>query len=254
MGQFGVKDDANVSDRFMKSHVVPNIYEYYREDPSNHIVVVLGPDILYACFTPGMKHRIAPSVYKRIREAYEMIRGDHPVEYNPVGKNPLRILNNVADKVEIHDDLVDVKTQVQQEPAGVAMVQVGANNQDIRTLIVAVRQNTQALHALKNEFDASLTQLRSYINNRFDQLDRNIARYIVAPVLPLNRQPQQESQVGQQEQHPTDNARLGKPKNLLMLWQEYIHGLPGNKPAKDFTSAERGAVKYAYSRKKSFGM
>ena len=49
-------------------------------------------------------------------------------------------------------------------------------------------------------------------------------------------------------------ARLGKPKTLLSLWHEYLYGLDGNKPAKDFTPVERGRVKTKYSKRKSFWM
>lgn len=48
------------------------------------------------------------------------------------------------------------------------------------------------------------------------------------------------------------NAVLGRPKTLLMLWHEYLYGLDGHKPAKDFTPAERGKVKSKYSRRKCF--
>jgi hypothetical protein len=241
-----------ISDHFMKTHVVPNTFDHYQEDRSNHIAVVLGPALLYACFTPGMEHRIAPSVYNRIREAYDVVRGDHPADYNPVGKTSLHIFS-IEDRIEIQD-LVAADVQGQLEPAGMAMVGVGANNHDIQTMIVAVHQNTQALYEFKNEVNANFNQLRSYVSARLNQVDRNITRYAMAPVRPLNRQQQQQPQVGQEAQrrHAIGNARLGKPKTLLMLWHEYMHGLPGNKPAKDFTTAERGTVKFAYSRRKVF--
>ena len=47
-------------------------------------------------------------------------------------------------------------------------------------------------------------------------------------------------------------ARLGKPKTLLELWHEYLHGLHGRKPAKDFTPRERGRSKFTYSRRRNF--
>ncbi len=43
-----------------------------------------------------------------------------------------------------------------------------------------------------------------------------------------------------------------RPQNLYDLWQEYKFGLSGKKPAKDFTRAERGKVKFAYCRRKVF--
>jgi hypothetical protein len=69
-----------------------------------------------------------------------------------------------------------------------------------------------------------------------------------------------------QEQHPPQGAplrpmdfldpyaKLGKPKSLLELWHEYIHGAQGGtmKPAKDFTPAERGRCRHKYCRRKAF--
>jgi hypothetical protein len=48
-------------------------------------------------------------------------------------------------------------------------------------------------------------------------------------------------------------AKLSKyPKTLYVLWQEYEFGLEGNKPAKMYTPAERGANKCSYCRRKVF--
>jgi hypothetical protein len=169
-----------------------------------------------------------------------------------VEKTSLHIFS-IEVRIEIQD-LVAAEAQGQLEPAEAAMVGVGANNHDIQTLIVAVHQNTPALYEFKIEVNANFNQLRSYVSARLNQVDRNITRYAMAPVRPLNRQQQQQPQVGQeaQMQDVIGNARLGKPKTLLLLWHEYMNGLPGNKPAKDFTTAERGTVKYAYCRRKVF--
>ena len=46
-------------------------------------------------------------------------------------------------------------------------------------------------------------------------------------------------------------AELSKhPRSLEDLWTEYTDGLGGRKPAREFTAAERGAVKYMYSQRK----
>ena len=43
-----------------------------------------------------------------------------------------------------------------------------------------------------------------------------------------------------------------KPGSLHELWVEFEFGAPGKKAAKDFTSAERGKVKYKYCFRKAF--
>ena len=51
---------------------------------------------------------------------------------------------------------------------------------------------------------------------------------------------------------PATLVPLRTIKTLFSLWNEYIVGINGNKPAKSFTQAERGLVRYKYSRRKKF--
>ncbi len=47
-------------------------------------------------------------------------------------------------------------------------------------------------------------------------------------------------------------AKLSNVKTLGFLWQEYVSGIKGYKPASKFTSNERGKVKITYCRHKVF--
>ena len=40
------------------------------------------------------------------------------------------------------------------------------------------------------------------------------------------------------------------PRTLYILWDEYMNGVGGRKPAKDFTRQERGRVKFKYHRRR----
>ena len=42
------------------------------------------------------------------------------------------------------------------------------------------------------------------------------------------------------------------PRDLHSLWHEYEFGHGGSKPAREYTAVERGANKFAYSRRKVF--
>ena len=44
-------------------------------------------------------------------------------------------------------------------------------------------------------------------------------------------------------------AKLSNVKTLGFLWQEYVSGIKGYKPASKFTSNERGKVKITYCRR-----
>ena len=50
---------------------------------------------------------------------------------------------------------------------------------------------------------------------------------------------------------PPGNATLsGTPRTLDQLWDEYMDGIGGQKPARLFTREERGACKHKYHRRK----
>jgi hypothetical protein len=66
-----------------------------------------------------------------------------------------------------------------------------------------------------------------------------------------------DAQHDKQHDEEPGNIRLGQklskgPRNLYVLWREFDVGLDGGKAARDFTSSERGANRYAYSRRKVF--
>ena len=43
---------------------------------------------------------------------------------------------------------------------------------------------------------------------------------------------------------------MPNPKSLFDLWDEYLNGVGGRKPARLFSQTERGRVKYKYTRRK----
>ena len=51
---------------------------------------------------------------------------------------------------------------------------------------------------------------------------------------------------------PATLTPLRNIKTLFRLWNEYIVGINGNKPAKSFNQTERGLVRFKYCRRKKF--
>jgi len=80
-------------------------------------------------------------------------------------------------------------------------------------------------------------------DEELSHLNRNISR--VQLLAPTQRAAGTGNTVG--PIRPTA-AQLGRPKCLHTLWVEYTHGIGGNKPAKDFTSVEKGKCKQKYRR------
>ena len=56
--------------------------------------------------------------------------------------------------------------------------------------------------------------------------------------------------VGDDNIIPFASTLCKKPRDLHQLWEEYEFGVGGRKPAKKFSTRERGRVKYKYHRRK----
>ncbi|EEY62468.1 uncharacterized protein PITG_23030 [Phytophthora infestans T30-4] len=109
---------------------------------------------------------------------------------------------------------------------------------------------------------AQIAAIRRHTTDEIQQLRRDIQRELQKPqsiVRCVVMQPSARRDVSAHipagEVPPTRQraARLSKrPKDLYELWHEYQVGCAELKAAKDFTAAERGANKFAYSRRKVF--
>ena len=84
---------------------------------------------------------------------------------------------------------------------------------------------------------------------QYQNINTNMKRMANSPGRPISTQPRggisntQSNYVGTVSLSPT-------PRTIFDLWDEWTVGLGGRKPAKDFTSMERGKVKYKYCRRK----
>jgi hypothetical protein len=65
-----------------------------------------------------------------------------------------------------------------------------------------------------------------------------------------NQAPMQPRPRQNEYQDPT--AVLGKPRTLLSLWHEFVHGNDGRKAAGHFTHEEKGRCRFKYSRRLPF--
>ena len=111
---------------------------------------------------------------------------------------------------------------------------------------------SQILH-LRREFSNLREEVGrgAYVNRAaFGRISRTMTRLSASPALRLVRSvPAAE----EEEEEPSGRMRallMSRPQTCHNLWQEYMFGGPGRKPAKDFTMAERGKVKHMYSLRK----
>ena len=82
-------------------------------------------------------------------------------------------------------------------------------------------------------------------NKRLDRVDINVKRIAVLPGARIRSIIGGGSEIRAQASANLMNC----PKHLYILWAEYEADVGGNKPACQFTAAERGKVKFKYSRR-----
>ena len=225
-----------------------------------------------------MQGKISPAVWTRVREGYAAVKpAGLPADYNPVKKVSLHVF--MVESVLHIEELVD-DDPPDDEPPEQGLADTGggdppeqrrrvirmSNQSQLKSLQVQVRQLHVLLQENHNQHQAAVSTLQEYCSRRFNILGNSINRHNMVPVRPvLQRQARLNNP--RQGMQPVrtmllqDQANLGVdrtarlspcPRTLLALWHEYVHGLNGNKPAKDFTARERGLFKCKYSRRKTF--
>jgi hypothetical protein len=119
---------------------------------------------------------------------------------------------------------------------------------EIKSLRREIRELKAIIDSMKNQQD----QMRIDSNRNFKQVFRHLNR--------IESQPGQHTRVSDgdgpppnQDHPPEQHARLSRcPKTLHLLWDEWAHGINGNKAAKTFSARERGRVKHLFSKRKVF--
>lgn len=260
-----LNEDSGISNDWLIDHIVPHMAAYGID---SHVCLVLARALLWALFDETQALRIPEPRRQQMMHAYNSLgeRNRVPAGENPVQRKALVIVGQDA---EVVIDFVDADINGNDGGAAVASAR---NNQEVRLLSSHVLQLRHELVEQRAMYERQLAVLR----RRLGRIDNNIARIASRPARPLRRLPavadgpaqqgQQQPTSGEEEEETpaletvevavratTQLACLGKcPKTLNDLWHEYIFGLTGNKPAKDFTRAERGKVRFTYARRLVF--
>ena len=120
----------------------------------------------------------------------------------------------------------------------------------------------QAIYAQVNSITRQCTEIKREIENLRNTHNENISRMHTTirriNFFPTNRRLTDNDLERQTEQETlvrmnNVSCSLSKcPRTLYALWNEYEFGVNGQKAAKNFTSRERGASRFTYSRRKVF--
>jgi hypothetical protein len=190
-----------------------------------------------------------------VYQGYNSIHGQHAITYNMVYKVPIRI-SRLENFVFIQD-AVAMGEGEGEAIDGSQAVTAAAQSSQIQTLLLSI--NLMGKHQKENhqQLQQHTSELRSYSAAQFNQVHTNMNRFASTPARRVGpTRPGASSWVSVSRTFNTtydSTANLSScPSNLLILWQEYLYGLEGNKAAKNVTSVERGHVKFKFCRRMCF--
>jgi hypothetical protein len=118
---------------------------------------------------------------------------------------------------------------------------------EVRAVYAQVLELRRDNANLRSELAATRNELMRVMGS----INANVRRIRIAPTLTIRPNTNNNNNYNETEVLMTQEATLSPtPKNLYLLWQEYVQGIGGRKPAKDFSPSERGACKFNYARRK----
>jgi hypothetical protein len=139
------------------------------------------------------------------------------------------------------------------------VVTAAAQSRHIHTLLLSINLMGKWQAENQQQLQQRMSELRSYSATQFKQVHINMNRFAYTPVRRVGpTRPGASDRASVSVYHKIDNtygstAKLSScPRNLLLIWQEYLYGLEGNKATKNFTSVERGRIKFKLCRRKRF--
>ena len=231
--KYKLKNGCGISDDWLVSNVTPSIAAVY----GIKVAAILAKPLLWACFDVDRAGMVPEGIRSRILRACEDVAGSLPQGENPVERVRLYVTEN--DGVVIFDEIPNDGVIATIGERG------GASDIEWKNAVFAkVSKIAQDITEIKNTADMR----HSEVTARLDQMDSNFKRYYMRPGVQM-RQRGSASQ-SRPAVTPAGATLCSCPKDLYVLWNEYEHGFPPNKPARNFSAAERGKSKFKYSNRK----
>ncbi|KAG9397780.1 hypothetical protein AC1031_016630 [Aphanomyces cochlioides] len=242
---------ATITRRFLVDEVAPLTKQVLGEE----IAETLGCVLLWgASMVPetSFDFAILPGqLRERIIQKY-VIAGGNP-DFNPIDRETFHVVGDGS-----HLQLVSITEPIDDNATSHIPMQPSTSSGS-----ELARRQFAALHSeffsLKRSISDLINEVQRSRNDNQRDLDKFSAilrRHISRPVLHVSDDVggrQDDTGGGARERSNIRIAKLSKrPKDLFELWHEYELGCGGRKPAKDFTISERGANKFAFSRRKIF--
>jgi hypothetical protein len=242
--KYRIKPNLNVDDTFLIEHIAVATQKVLGDRVAN----ILALPLLWAAY-----EEVDTTCFLLSNELRNAIRDECDLYNFNFDQNPV-------ERVGIHPTGHGSEMNLIE----LAEVPINGGNGDVRNISndrnsVAVMSQQMILQRRLEEMNSNIlnemARIKSDISRRIDAMNMFIKRIAIQPVIRSARAVSGDDvNVSTSERlSPSTVSKLSKcPRDLYALWHEYEFGCEGRKPAKCFTALERGANKFAYSRRKIF--
>lgn len=240
-------EGMGLSSEWIVENVTPNTETVY----GTKMATILGKALLWACCDEDTKSIVDTTLRERIMAAYNAVDHAHDI-VNPVHK--VGLVLHESNGVSIINTC-DFEQPNQPDDNRENTTNNSGRLQMVETMLQTVTQNQINLqNTMVHEFAEHSKLLR-----KIDRLQRRLA---AVPAVRATRKGTAKVTIAQDKDNDDDNGRsnithamhvprdllLPSPKDLYTLWKEYQFGLGNRKPARLFTTEERGKVSSIYSK------
>ena len=256
--KYKVKEEVTLTDDWLFEHVAPNIRRRFPND--SRLCRVLALPLLFAAMDNETGEEFLPQAMRnRITAAYIPT---HPEVPQPVERVPLTIYR-VQDTLMIAEMInTDNGDNGGVAPPAVPGAGGVVTNQQHQQVLISLQSLQQSVAQNHQQLTQSIASLRQWALNQFRTVNTNIRSFGGTIEGAVARQDPQQAARRRQATDPQQQVQEGTrpatlaptPRTLAELWEEYQFGIGGRKPAKDWTSVERGnrihGIKQKYYRRK----
>ena len=232
-----VKNESGVSDDFIFEFVAPNIRKRLVDD----VTLILGTALLYFIYQDE-DNQVPSCIKRRVFDAMPTV--SRTPNENPVAQIPVICTGNDG---EVYIDAIttqDNQGTPQDDNQGTQDDNQGSEDRiagsltdrPIRDQLRALQSQLQGIKSQIAEIDKRQVTDALASTRQLQTLNANIKRIGLSPARPIRNT----------TSNPISAGLSAHPRTLYELWDEYTNGIGGRKPAREFTSQERGKVKYKY--------
>ena len=266
--------DSTVMTTFILTKVVPNI----RRRLPDSTCLVLGKAIVWLIYSSFANNFISPMDYCN-RVKADLAETGIVVELgkNPILKMPVLVSGDQGtvyiDEIPIGAAPIDADVDIAAGGGEQLNMRILENTRtfggdQMRNYMLQLQSGMLSLRRenidLRNEIERRFERLTQGMDRGFATVNGNVRRVAMQPIRRVTTTTGIDLLAGTATgrtggaamelapalamMHPP--TLMPKPKSLFDLWDEYLNGVGGRKPARHFSESERGRVKYKYTRRK----